>query len=82
MSKKLVTNRGEYPVIFCATINKGILMEIEDDRPIHVVAEEFEELESMQYVNTDIDSGRTYECPLRLKMIQAVDENVKQIRVE
>ena len=81
MSKKIVTNNGEYPVIFCAAINNGILMEIEDERPLYVVAEEFDILESLSYIYDETDSGRTFECPLKLEMIQAIDDEVKQLRL-
>ena len=81
MSKKIITNKAEYPVIFCAAINRGILMEIEDKRPIYTVAEEFDILESLVYENTDTNSGRTFECPLKLQMIQDIDQDIKQIRL-
>lgn len=82
MSKTIITSRGEYPAIFCAAINKGILLEIQDERPLYVIAEEFDELESMRYENTDVDSGREFEGPLKLQMIQNIDDYVKQIRLQ
>ena len=81
MSKKIVTNRNEYPVIFCVAINNGVFMEIEDERPIYAVAEEFDAIESMEYVNDDDDTGRAFDCPLKLQMIQDIDEITKQIRL-
>lgn len=81
MSKKIITNRGEYPVIFCAAINDGVLMEIEDDRPLYTVAEEFDTLESLVYEYQESDVGRTYDCPLAIQMIQVIDDRTKQIRL-
>lgn len=81
MSKKVVTNRNEYPVIFCAEINHGVLMEIIDERKIYEIAEEFDRVESMRYDYAEADTGKTFECPLELKMIQKLDDGAIQIRL-
>lgn len=81
MSKKVITNRNEYPVIFCAEINRGVLMEIEDDRKLYEVAEEFDRIESMCYENTEVDSGKQFQCPLELQMIQKIEDGAIQIRL-
>lgn len=81
MSKKVVTNRNEYPVIFCAEINHGVLMEIVESRPLYTIAEEFDKVDLLQYKNDDVDSGKTYETPLELQMIQKIDPTTIQIRL-
>ena len=46
-----------------------------------MIAEEFDKVDLLRYENTDVDSGKTYETPLELQMIQKIDPTTIQIRL-
>ena len=69
--KTIITNRAYYEAAFAATISDDneLMIEIIETRPLYVVAEEFEDLESIVYENQDVGT-KTFTGFNSVKMIQ------------